>query len=125
MRKLLQKWKVRVLNTSSLKTSKILYWKLNKKVSILNIGMSGDVQGTNITYGHLTNLKIQTNIKPEELKTLLRKANYLYYDGNSSTPLKNSQASLNWVLKDGKYIAEFSGSNNSAINKEAEIILEN
>lgn len=96
--------------------------EVEQKVSILNIGMSGDVQGTNITYGHLTNLKIQTNIKPEELKTLLRKANYLYYDGNSSTPLKNSQASLNWVLKDGKYIAEFSGSNNSAINKEAEII---
>ncbi len=96
--------------------------EVEQKVSILNIGMSGDVQGTNITYGYLTNLKIQTNIKPEELKTLLRKANYLYYEGNSSTPLKNSQASLNWVLKDGKYIAEFSGSNNSAINKEAEII---
>lgn len=96
--------------------------EVEQKVTILNIGMSGDYEGTNITYGYLTNLKIQTNIKPEELKSLLYKANYLYYQGNSSTPLKNSNATLNWVLKDGMYVAEFSGINNAAINKEAEII---
>jgi hypothetical protein len=38
------------------------------------------------------------------------------------TPLKNSNATLNWVLKDGYYNAEFSGNNNVAITKEAEII---
>jgi hypothetical protein len=38
------------------------------------------------------------------------------------TPLKNSNATLNWVLKDGYYTAEFSGNNNAAITKEAEII---
>lgn len=96
--------------------------EVEQKVTILNIGMSGDYEGTNVTYGYLTNLKIQTNIKPEELKSLLYKANYLYYQGNSSTPLKNSNATLNWVLKDGMYVAEFSGINNAAINKEAEII---
>lgn len=96
--------------------------EVEQKVTILNIGVSGETQGTNITYGQLTNLKIQTNIKAEELKGLLRKANYLYYAGNSQTPLKNSDATLNWVLKNGFYVAEFSGHNNAAINKEAEII---
>jgi len=96
--------------------------EVEQKVTILNIGLSGEHQGTNITYGQLTNLKIQTNIKPQELKTFLRKANYLFYEGNSQTPLKNSDATLNWVLKDGFYVAEFAGTNNAAINKEAEII---
>lgn len=50
--------------------------------------MTGDYQGTNVTYGQLKNLKIRTNIQPKELKQLLRKANYLYYEGNSQTPLK-------------------------------------
>ncbi|MBD5403364.1 hypothetical protein HDR58_11295, partial [bacterium] len=35
--------------------------EVEQKVTILNIGMTGDVQGTNVTYGHLTNLKIKTN----------------------------------------------------------------
>lgn len=96
--------------------------EVEQKVTIMNIGMSGDYEGTNVRFGYLSNLKIQTNIKPEELKTLLRKANYLYYSGNNSTPLKNSDATLNWVLKNGFYVAEFSGTNNAAINKEAEII---
>lgn len=98
------------------------FLETEQKVTILNIGMSGDFEGTNITYGQLTNLKIQTNIKPEELKYLLYSAKYLYYEGNSQTPLKNSDATLNWVLKNGTYVAEFSGKNNAAINKEAEII---
>lgn len=96
--------------------------EVEQKVTIMNIGMSGDYEGTNVRYGYLSNLKIQTNIKQEELKTLLKKANYLYYSGNSSTPLKNSDATLNWVYKNGFYVAEFSGTNNAAINKEAEII---
>ncbi|MBQ8460009.1 hypothetical protein IJ541_07895 [bacterium] len=95
--------------------------EVEQKVNIMNIGLSGDFQGTNVTYG-LTNLKIQTNIKPDELKMLLKKANYLFYQANNQTPLKNSNATLNWVLKNGYYCAEFSGSNNSAITKEAEII---
>lgn len=95
--------------------------EVEQKISILNIGVTGAVQGTNITYG-LSNLKIQTNIKPEELKSYLRKSNYLFYEANCQTPLKNSDATLNWVLKNGYYIAEFSGSNNAAITKEAEVI---
>lgn len=98
------------------------FLEVEQKVTILNIGMSGGYQGANVTYGRLTNLKIQTNIRPEELRQLLRKTNYLYYEGNSQTPLKNSDATLNWVLKNGFYVAEFSGKNNAAINKEAEII---
>lgn len=96
--------------------------EVEQVVSILNIGLSGESQGTNITYGSLTNLRIQTNIKKGELKTFLRKSNYLFYEGNSQTPLKNSDATLNWVMKDGFYVAEFSGINNAAIAKEAEII---
>ncbi len=96
--------------------------EVEQKVTIMNIGTSGDYQGINVSFGQLTDLKIQTNIKPEELKGLLQKANYMYYSGNSQTPLKNSNATLNWVLKNGYYVAEFSGQNNAAINKEAEII---
>lgn len=95
--------------------------EVEQKINIMNIGLSGDYQGTNISYG-LTNLKIQTNIKPEELKILLKKSNYLLYQANNQTPLKNSNATLNWVLKNGYYCAEFSGNNNDAITKEAEII---
>lgn len=96
--------------------------EVEQKVTIMNIGMGSDTQGTNVSFGGLTDLRIQTNIKPEELKTFLKTSNYLYYDGNSQTPLKNSEATLNWILKDGFYVAEFSGSNNSAIIKEAEIL---
>lgn len=95
--------------------------EVEQKITILNIGVSSDYEGTSVS-GILKNLKIQTNIKPEELKPLLRKANYLYYSGNSQTPLKNSDAVLNWGLKDGYYYAEFSGANNLAITKEAEIL---
>lgn len=95
--------------------------EVEQVVRILNIGMHGDYEGRNVSYG-LQNLKIRTNIKPEELKAFLYQANYLFYEGNGQTPLKNSDAVLNWVLKDGYYTAEFSGSNNSAITKEAEII---
>ena len=95
--------------------------EVEQQVRILNIGLTNKAQGRNVSYG-LTNLKIQTNIKQNELKGLLNQTNYLFYEGNSQTPLKNTRATLNWVLKDGKYIAEFSGDNNSAITKEAEII---
>lgn len=96
--------------------------EVEQKVTIMNIGMGSDTQGTNVSFAGLTDLRIQTNIKPEELKTFLKVSNYLYYEGNSQTPLKNSEATLNWILKDGFYVAEFSGSNNSAIIKEAEIL---
>lgn len=96
--------------------------EVEQKVTIMNIGMGSDTQGTNVSFGGLTDLRIQTNIKPEELKIFLKASNYLYYEGNSQTPLKNSEATLNWILKDGFYVAEFSGSNNSAIIKEAEIL---
>ena len=95
--------------------------EVEQKVTIMNIGLNSKAEGVNVTYG-LTNLKIQTNIKPEELRVLLRKANYLFYEADCQTPLKNSDATLNWVLKNGFYTAEFSGSNNNAITKEAEII---
>ncbi len=95
--------------------------EVEQKVTILNIGLGTDAQGTNISYG-LTNLRIKTNIKADELKKFLKAANYLYYQASSQTPLKNSDATLNWVLKNGYYIAEFSGSNNNAITKEAEIL---
>jgi hypothetical protein len=95
--------------------------EMEQEIRILNIGMSGDYEGRNVTYG-LKNLKIQTNIKPNELKQFLHSANYLFYVDNYQTPLKNSDAILNWNLKDGYYVAEFSGSNNAAIEKEAEIL---
>lgn len=95
--------------------------EVEQKVTILNIGLSGDYEGANVTYG-LTNLRIKTNIKKGELKKYLKAANYLFYDADAQTPLKSSNATLNWILKDGYYTAEFAGSNNAAITKEAEII---
>lgn len=95
--------------------------EVEQQVRILNIGLRNSSDGRNISYG-LTNLRIQTNIKPEELKGLLKEANYLFYEANRQTPLKNTNATLNWIIKDGRLIAEFSGDNNSAITKEAEII---
>jgi len=95
--------------------------QVEQEVRILNIGMNSDYEGRNVSYG-LTNLKIQTNIKQEELRALLHAANYLYYEAESQTPLKNSNATLNWILKDGYYYAEFTGTNNAAITKEAQII---
>ena len=95
--------------------------EVEQQVRILNIGLKNGSEGRNINYG-LTNLRIQTNIKPEELKDLLRQANYLFYESNRQTPLKNTNATLNWVIKDGRLIAEFSGENTSAITKEAEIL---
>ena len=117
---------VATLNGQSIKYYKPEYetkflLEVEQKISILNIGLHGESQGNNVTYG-LTNLKIQTNIKKEELKQLLHKTNYLYYEANAQTPLKNSNASLNWTLKNGYYVAEFAGYNNAAITKEAEII---
>ena len=94
--------------------------EVEQKVTILNIGVS-NAEGSNFISG-LTNLKIQTNIKPEELRQLLYASNYLFYAASGQTPLKNSAATLNWVLKNGYYTAEFSGSNNTAITREAEII---
>ncbi len=93
-----------------------------QKIMILNIGLSKDAQGVNVSFGKLKDLKVQTNIKPNELKMLLQKSKYGLYPANNQTPLKNSNAVLNWVLKDGYYTAEFSGLNNTAIDKEAQII---
>lgn len=95
--------------------------EVEQKVTILNIGLSGDYEGANVNYG-LTNLKIKTNIRKGELKKLLKAANYLFYEADAQTPLKNSNATLNWILNNGYYTAEFAGSNNAAITKEAEII---
>lgn len=81
--------------------------EVEQKVTIMNIGMGSDTQGTNVSFGGLTDLRIQTNIKPEELKTFLKASNYLYYEGNSQTPLKNSEATLNWILKDGFTLQSF------------------
>ncbi len=117
---------VATLNGKSIKYYKPEYenkflLEVEQKITILNIGLSGKSQGNNVTYG-LTNLKIQTNIKKDELRQFLKAANYLYYAADSQTPLKNSDATLNWTLKNGFYVAEFAGSNNAAITKEAEII---
>jgi len=94
--------------------------EVEQKINIMNIGLS-DEHGQYASYG-LTNLKIQTNIKKDELRKLLKAAKYGFYEANGQTPLRNSYATLNWVEKDGYYTAEFSGQNNTAITKEAEII---
>ncbi len=94
--------------------------EVEQKVTIMNIGMT-DETGQYASYG-LTNLKIQTNIKKDELRPLLKAAKYGFYEANGQTPLRNSYATLNWVENDGFYVAEFSGQNNTAITKEAEII---
>lgn len=89
-------------------------------ISVIDINVGQKY--SQILKGSLEELTIETNIKPNELKTLLSKANYLYYEGNAQTPLKNSDAILNWHIKDGHYIANFSGKNTEGIAKEAEIL---
>ena len=96
--------------------------EVEQKVLILNIGMPQDVQGVNVAYPVLKELKIKTNITREELRTLLKKAGYGFYEGNSQTPLRYSNATLNWVYDKGHYTAEFSGLNNNDMHREAEIL---
>lgn len=95
--------------------------EIEQKISIMNIGVNEEPVEEHVSYG-LTNLKIKTNIKKEELKNLLNAINYGFDEENEQTPLRNSYAALNWVYKDGFYTAEFTGQNNTAIIKEAEII---
>ncbi len=117
--------------TANLKGQYIRYYKLlpderfmlevEQKVTIMDIGKFEQYSDQYNSYT-LTNLKIKTNIKTEEeLKHLLEQVRYGYYEGGQ-TPLRNSYADLKWVLKDGYYVAEFSGQNNTAITKEAEIL---
>lgn len=96
--------------------------EVDQKVSIVNIGMSENTNASTSRYNALTSLKIKTNIKVSELKTLLKSANYSYFEGNSQTPLKNTNAILNWIPENGYYTAEFTGANNIAITNEADII---
>ena len=93
--------------------------EVEQKIHIHNIGVQNDY--THISLG-MKNLRIKTNIKQKELKKLLTKSNYDLYAGNMETPLKNGNITLNWILEDGLYIAEFSGYSNSEITKEAEEI---
>lgn len=95
--------------------------EVEQKISIMNIGLDDEEAGRYTSYA-MTNLKIQTNIKKNELKKFLKAAKYGFYEANGNTPLRNSYAVLNWVEKDGYYVAEFSGQNNIAITKEAENI---
>ncbi len=95
------------------------FLEVEQKISIMNIGVDEASSGQYATYG-LTNLKIQTNVKYPELKKLLQKAGYHFYPANGQTPLRSSYVTLNWVDQNGTYVAEFSGSNNKEITREAE-----
>ncbi len=117
--------------TATLKGQNIRYYKIEpdirfmleieQKITIMDIGRFDQYSDQDISY-RLTNLKIRTNIKTEEeLKHLLESVKYGYYEGGQ-TPLRNSYADLKWVIKDGYYVAEFSGQNNTAIIKESEIL---
>lgn len=97
------------------------FLEVEQKISIMNIGVDEASSGQYATYG-LTNLKIQTNVKYPELKKLLQKAGYHFYAANGHTPLRSSYVTLNWVEQNGTYVAEFSGSNNKEITREAEEI---
>jgi len=95
--------------------------EVEQNVTIMNIGVDENSSGRYSAYA-MTNLKIPTNIKKNELKNFLKAANYNYYAANGNTPLRNSYVTLNWIEKDGYFTAEFSGQSNSAITREAETI---
>lgn len=95
--------------------------EVEQKILIRNIGMQNDY--THISLG-MKNLRLKTNIKPKELKNLLAKSGYELYSGNMETPIKSPNVTLNWILEDGLYFAEFSGYNNSEITKTAEEIFD-
>ena len=97
--------------------------EVEQKISIMNIGVE-ETGVNNIITGY-TNLQIKTNIRPNELKNILKEANYSLYSGSMQTPLENYKVTLNWIKKDGFYNAEFSGENQAAITKEAEALFDN
>lgn len=96
--------------------------EVEQKITIQNIGFDSSAQNGNFAQSPLKSIKINTNIKGKELKELLRQAGLGYYIGNSQTPLKTYNATLNWILQNGTYVAEFCGPNVKAIEKEAEEI---
>lgn len=96
--------------------------EVEQKIIIQNIGFDSSVNNGNFAVSPLKSLKINTNIQGKELRKLLREAGLGYYIGNSQTPLKTYNATLNWILQNGTYIAEFCGPNIKAIEKEAEEI---
>ena len=118
--------------SAKLEGNKVKYFKtedeqnftleVEQKINILNIGFDTDLNPKTLSSSPLQGIKFQTNIKADEIKKLLSSAGYMFYNGNSQTPLKTLNATLNWVLEDGYYVAEFSGPNVSAIKNEAEEI---
>lgn len=117
---------VATINNQSIKYYKneqnpFYFLEVEQKISIMNIGLDETNSGQYANYG-LTNLKIQTNIKTSELKDFLLKTGYTFYPANGQTLLKNNYVTLNWVIQNGYYVAEFSGQNNKAITREAEEI---
>lgn len=97
--------------------------EVEQKISIVNIGIGEDTSSKKLlSSSPLQALKFQTNIKSDELKKILQDCGYMFYTGNSQTPLKTLNATLNWILQDGFYVAEFSGPNVAAIKNEAEEI---
>ena len=93
------------------------FLEIEQRVSIVNIGIDEDNQSFNNTdiSNKIKEIRVKTNIKKDELKQLLRKAKYVYYEGNGQTPLGSGATTLSWIEEDGYYNAIFSGANENAI----------
>ena len=96
---------------------------VEQQIEIMNIGVIE--KGVNTIIPNYTNLMLKTNIRKNELQKLLSAGKYDLFKGNMQTPLQNPKVTLNWILRDGYYAAEFSGESQSEIIKEAETIFEN
>ena len=94
--------------------------EVEKRVNIVNIGVDDYSQSTKVFNDALKSLKIQTNIKPNELFTLLEKAEYGFYRGNGNTPLMSVNTTLNWFVEDGYYVAKFNGPSSDIMKREAD-----
>ena len=91
------------------------YLEVEQKISIVDIGLDQN-PNVKVISSKIKEIRVKTNIKRDEIKQLLKKAGYIYYEGNGYTPLGSGATSLNWVFEDDGYCyAVFNGGNQNAI----------
>ena len=98
------------------------FLEVEKRISIVNININNEVPMTAHRQSAFSSVKIETNIEAHELAYFLQLSGYRFMRANGQTPLKTPYSTLNWYLENGKYTAEFSGTNQQALNAEIEDI---
>lgn len=87
--------------------------EVEQKISLLNIGINNNM---------LSDFEIKTNIKQEELETLLQACGYDFNPYDNHTNLKKSRAFIKWELNNGVYNAKIKNINPKHLNSEIETL---